>query len=368
MTKIMHMRGDVTGMFLLFLFCFLGAWQLIIAWKKLHGLSLTGYPDRRYVSFSIGAVIIVGACGWYFSRLNHFAYPDVEGTETFILLVVGLVVASAAQLVLSSLADFIFRRGMSGPVEVFPRNFASEEVSLEVGGIEVPASYWHPVDEGGGMPVLILHDYGASRSQVAGIGEYLAARGHGALAPDLDGHGANPAGINSPRMEGLLARSIGWLEERAGVTDGPRIAAVGVGYGGNLILHLAAEDHAVERAIAVDPLTREEGGSPCVNALRESKAMDTLAAFLRPGARYREGKKRISLARLLGILPPPGPLPAGKVEILGTTGTWLNSPQALREFASTYGLPAPVLFRGNHASMALHGDMLEAIEKALRME
>ncbi len=111
MTRLVHMRGDVAGMFLLFLVGFLGLWQLLVAWKRLHGLSLTGCPDRRWASAALGAALVAGACGWYFSRPNHFVYPDVEGAETVFLFALGLAAASLLQMLLATLADLYLWRG-----------------------------------------------------------------------------------------------------------------------------------------------------------------------------------------------------------------------------------------------------------------
>ncbi|MBN2168028.1 MAG: hypothetical protein JW738_02190, partial [Actinobacteria bacterium] len=85
MKNVVHARGDLLDMLILFFLLALGLWQLLIAWKKLHGLSLTGYPDRKRWSITLGFVIIAFSCAWYFSQSGHFASPDVEGVETLVL-------------------------------------------------------------------------------------------------------------------------------------------------------------------------------------------------------------------------------------------------------------------------------------------
>lgn len=111
---MLHLRGDITGMFLFFLLMFIGLWQIVVAWKKLDGLSITGYHDRRGLSAVIGVAILVGSCGWYFSRPGHFASPDVEGIETLILLTCALIAATALQVSLSYIL-WHRRRTMSPP-------------------------------------------------------------------------------------------------------------------------------------------------------------------------------------------------------------------------------------------------------------
>jgi hypothetical protein len=102
-TRILHMRGDISGMFLFLVLLILGLWQLVVAWKGLNGFSLTGYQDRRKLSIVLGLAIITVASIWYFSRPGHFASPDLEGMETLILLALSIVVGTAIQAGLASL-------------------------------------------------------------------------------------------------------------------------------------------------------------------------------------------------------------------------------------------------------------------------
>ncbi len=361
MTRLVHMRGDVAGMFLLFLVGFLGLWQLLVAWKRLHGLSLTGCPDRRWASALLGAALVVGACGWYFSRPGHFASPDVEGAETVFLFVLGLAAASLLQVALATLADLYLWRGPRTASSFPSPGIAGEEVVLQVGSASAAAT-WRPAErEGSGPAVLLLHGYGGCRRDLAALGAFLAASGHAVLAPDLDGHGGNPSAISSPRMEGLVEAALAWLEERGGGTG---IAVVGVGFGGTLALSLLAEDKRVAKAIALDPPAQEKDGAPCINVLRECRARDALGAFLRPPARGDAGR-RVSQARLLESLPPPAALDAGRAVVIGTAGSWVNSPEALRRFTDGMGLAPPTIVPGSHATVRLREESFEAVKRSL---
>ncbi|MHB8896653.1 MAG: hypothetical protein ACYC99_15950, partial [Candidatus Geothermincolia bacterium] len=104
MTRLIHARGDLLGMFLFFTFFFVGLWQVVVAWKRLNGLSLTGCPDRKAASYVLGVAIMAGAGAWYFSHKGHFASPDLEGIETLVVMVGGLIVASVVQGAAAQLA------------------------------------------------------------------------------------------------------------------------------------------------------------------------------------------------------------------------------------------------------------------------
>ncbi len=254
---------------------------------------------------------------------------------------------------------------MAGPQDhlflPFP-GILGEEVTLEAGGVEVPATWRHAEGDDPGPAVLLLHDYGGSRRDLVALGGFLAAHGHTVLAPDLDGHGDNPAGIDSPRMDGLLSASLARLEDRSA---GEGVAVVGVGFGGTLALHLAAGDVNIVRAVALDPPAQEESGISCINVLRECRVRDILHAFFRPAARDAAPGKRVSQAKLLGSMSPPAALDAGRAVIVGTAGAWVNSPDTLKDFAAGLGLAPPSIVPGSHSTLHLREEAFEAVERAL---
>ena len=360
MKQILHMRGDVGGMFLFFLLFFIGLVQAVIAWKRLNGLSLTGYPDRRCLSLAIGVAIAVGSCGWYFSRPGHFAYPDMEGTETLIILVLGLISAVIIQAVLSTLN--LRRRVLDTDLECKPIKDMNR-LSMSVGDAQVPAFYLPAVNGATSeTAVLILHDYGGSSESVAGLAASLSARGHPALTFDLDGHGENPRGIDDPLMEDLVNAALQRLKEESGRE---KVSALGVGLGGTLAIELAGREPRIERAVAVDPPAVEPTGYPAVNSLRELGTVSLLRAFIKPGANTAEGK-RISLARMLQAMPAPQPRAGGRITIIGTKETWLNAPDDLLEYTKVLGLEEPLPLDGNHTSLAFQRKTLEEIVRALK--
>lgn len=355
MSKIIHMRGDVTGMLILFVLAFLGAWQVMVAVFHLNGLSLTGYPDRPRWSKIIGAALIAGSCAWYFSKPGHFAAPDVEGIETLILLVGGLVIATAAQVVLAIAAGLLWRRNVAGVPEV-PRG---NVVTFDVGGVPIAASYREggDVDSSGSMiPVLLMHDYGGRMEDVSVLASGLAAGGHASLSFDLSGHGDNPLEIDSPAMEDILDAAAASLKNTAG---GESLAAVGVGLGGTLAMDLVRRGIA-ERSVAIDPPARDVDGYAQVNAIRELSPLDVAAALVRPPARGAGGK-RLSLAKLLREIPLAGTLPEDRATVIGTAGYWLNSPSALALSVARCGLDEPLLVEGTHTTIAASDATIEAV-------
>jgi pimeloyl-ACP methyl ester carboxylesterase len=355
LSRIIHMRGDVAGMLVLFIVAFLGAWQVAVAVFRLNGLSLTGYPDRPCWSKVIGAVLVAGSCAWYFSTPGHFASPDVEGIETLILLVGGLVIATAAQVALASAAGLVWRRR----AVTVPEVARGEEVTFDVGGVPVSASYLEGAGVGaerGGAPVLLMHDYGGSMDDVSLLAHGLAEGGHSSLAFDLTGHGDNRLEIDSAAMEELLDAAAASLAE---LTGGEALAAVGVGLGGTLAMDLVRRGIAV-KAVALDPPARDDDGYGRVDAMRELGPLDVISAFVRPAARGAGGK-RVSLARLIRDMPPAGTLPDDGVTVIGTVGHWLNAPAALASYSARCGLSRPLQVEGTHTAIAASDAAIKAV-------
>lgn len=359
MTRLVHMRGDLAGMFLFFVFFFLGLLQTVIAWKRLNGLSLTGRPDRRAVSFTVGAAIMAASCAWYFTGRGHFASPDLEGVETILAMAVGLVLAGLVHGALAQVA-FIVRRWL-GSAGDRPGSAPAggEDLSLQLPGASVPCTFFRSggtrADTGA---VLLLHDYGGTRADAARLAAAFADRGHDTLTVDLDGHGLNPRGICDPTMEELMD---GALEELKARSRSTRIDAVGAGVGGLLAIELASRG-AARAAVAIDPPARDAQGHHDVDALRECSIASVLAEAVKPTARA-VGGKRISLARLVASLPVPRFPPGLEVRatVLGTRQAWLNDPASLAAFAREHGLSGPVLVEGTHGSLTHQEETAESV-------
>jgi pimeloyl-ACP methyl ester carboxylesterase len=357
MTRIIHMRGDVIGMLILFVVAFLGIWQIVVARLRLNGLSITGYPDRGCFSKIIGAVLLAGSCSWYFSQPGHFASPDVEGLETLVLLVVGLVAATVLQVLLAVAVRQI-QRTLQRSQKRTEETEAAEGISVDAGGTPVDARYLPGSrDEGeSSIQVLLLHDYGGRKEDLSMLAVRLAGGGHATLAVDLDGHGESPRAVSSPAMADLLDSAASALRRQTGEQ---LLAVVGVGFGGVLAMDLLARGVA-DQAVAVDPPARDERGFVRVNVFREFGPVNLFAAFIKPRA-VGPGGKRVSLSRLLVHMPAPAPLSPHKVAVIGTSERWLNSPAALTSFAGLCGVSEPVLLPGNHSSVAAREETAAAI-------
>ncbi|HEY5493635.1 MAG TPA: alpha/beta fold hydrolase [Candidatus Anoxymicrobiaceae bacterium] len=345
MSRLIHMRGDVLGMFLFLGWFLLGVAQVLVATRRLNGLSLTGYPDRRWASLLLGLGLAAGACAWYFSRAGHFASPDLEGTETLVVLVGGLVAAAFAQLVLAQIVGSIRTALVGSRREEAP---AGEALSFVDGGITIPASYFAAVGAPG-VPVLLLHDYGGTRDDVARLANALAAGGHAVLAPDLAGHGDNPQPAEVASLESMVESAAGYLEEKENYEA---VSVVGTGLGGTLAVGIARKG-LVWRAIAIDPPARDALGFADVVSFREMRPLDVLSSFLRPAARTSADRRK-SLAKLLTEMPLPlEEDEGGHVTVIGTRGTWFNQPPALTQY-TTQGCGCefePVFMRGRHATI-----------------
>lgn len=357
MTRLIHARGDVTGMFLFLLFFLLGLWQVVVARKRLNGMSLTGHPDRKWLSYAAGAAIIAGSCAWYFSGRNHFASPDLEGIETLVVLLFALVCSTILQGIAAQLVGLV--RGafeMRGKAAGQGGPDGARELEFEACGDTVPAVYLDASPEGERrMPILLLHDYGGSKQDVAALGEFLAKRGYPSLALDLDGHGASLREVVDPAMEDLLDGASRALKSEAG---SDALAVVGIGLGGTLALGLATSGRAV-RAVAIDPPARDKEGHHDISALREFSPASIMSGLVRPGARAGGGR-RLGLSKLLATIPETVKAEhKGHSTVIGTRSTWLNEPGALTDYGSKYSPFAPVLIKGSHASLALEKGTLE---------
>lgn len=363
MTRLIHMRGDMMGMFLFFIAFFLGLWQVVVAWKRLNGFSLTGSPDRKAVSYISGIAIMAASCVWYFSGKGHFASPDLEGIETLLVMVGGLVVSSVLQGILAQLA-FVARRAVSLRRSAISqeRGGPFDEVSLTVGDAVVPCSYYPARGDDQRSGVLLLHDYGGSRGDVKTTASSLADRGHATLTIDLDGHGDNLRGIDDASMEALLSSAIDLLEEKAGDVT---VNSAGVGFGGLLAMQLASEG-SVARAVCIDPPARDIDGYHDVNSLREFGIAGIIAESFKPTARGASSKG-ISFSRLVASLPNVlcGIDGGGHVTVIGTRGPWLNDSAALTEFAHQCSPFDPLFLKGTHESLPLQDDTIEILSEVL---
>ncbi|MBN1288201.1 MAG: alpha/beta hydrolase [Actinobacteria bacterium] len=350
MKNVVHARGDLPAMLIMFFFLALGLWQFLVAWKKLNGISLTGCPDRKYWTIAAGLLMIVISGSWYFSEPSHFAAPDVEGVETLVLLTLGILAATIAQFFLSFIfritgISFARKKRVGLPV---PEAGGTETVYVETDGLRVPALLMNPCETGDiNVPVMLIHEYGGSREDLRGLATFLSSEGHASIAFDIDGHGMNPRGLSSPFMEITVEAMAETLVERTGSNE---IVVVGVGMGGIAAVKCAGDREEVLHAVAVDPTAIAADGSCAVNALRELNILDVLVSAFKPPARHEPGT-RVSLSKLIGGMKVPENIASGNVTVLSTAGTWLNSPESSTAAASKFHLGKPVFIEGSHYSL-----------------
>jgi pimeloyl-ACP methyl ester carboxylesterase len=354
MGKIIHMRGDISGMLIFFILLLLGLWQIVVALKRLNGLSLTGYPDRKIASIVLGISIVTASGIWYFSRKGHFASPDVEGVETFLLLIIGIIISTIIEFLLSSI--FFFRKSRMQQNNKVPSRGKEIEIITDKG--KAFALFFKPEDPKN-HSLIILHDYGEISRSIIPIGEKLAEAGYTSIAPDLDGHGKNCNSISDPKMQELLESAYRQISTGQNIV----VSILGIGYGALVAMEFAKNTGSISNVFAVDPPAQDESGIIYSNALREFKPYSIISSFIRPPARGEEG--RISLSRLISQLPPPESSKNYKLFLFGTKNEWFNSPDSILSLARKTKPLKTIFLDERHASFAQSEKLAQCVIKLL---
>lgn len=316
------MRGDISSMLLFLLFLFVGLWQIAVACLRLHGLSLTGSPDRKLPGILLGGIIILLSGAWYFSAEGHFASPDVEGFESLLLVGVAMLLSTIVQLALSSAAQAFYRNSRR-----FQRNAPvdkCEPVEIALDGKPVVGRYLQGDGDDAGFAIILLHDYGGCAEGLAPVQSAVSAAGHPSLSADLDGHGGNHRRVDDPAMTALCSGMIDLVNSLSGTE---KALAIGYGYGGLLAARLAT-DGMVPAAISVDPPVSDRNGAPAINCFRELPFPRVARALL---SRVKRGEGMPSLSALMKALDERS-VPAPNVTVIGTRERWLNDPEEMKEF------------------------------------
>lgn len=115
-----------------------------------------------------------------------------------------------------------------------------EDVVQLTGG---PALAVHGV-EGPLRPILLVHDAGAAAGEWDDVAERLQAAGHQVAAVDLRGHGQSQAPAGGYDTD-TCADDLATLLDRLGFTGGRSPVVAGHGWGGNVVLSLAARRDGV---------------------------------------------------------------------------------------------------------------------------
>jgi len=143
---------------------------------------------------------------------------------------------------------------------------------------------------GEGDPLVLLHGFtGCGRDWKHVFGPEQLERNHRVITPDLRGHGnsSNPAGTLTHRQcaEDLVVL----LDD----LDLPRIKAIGLSFGANILLHLATRyPERVEAMVLVAPATCYSNAARAI--MRNSASLDpSTEALAAMGETHRRGDDQI---------------------------------------------------------------------------
>jgi pimeloyl-ACP methyl ester carboxylesterase len=107
-------------------------------------------------------------------------------------------------------------------------------------------------DDTGAPTVLLLHQFGASKTSWGPLIPALYDAGYTLLAVDLRGHGETGGSLDWPLAEQDTQTWLDWLREQPGV-DPERLSIIGSSIGSNLALRGMADDERVVTAVAISP-------------------------------------------------------------------------------------------------------------------
>ncbi|MFQ6057836.1 MAG: alpha/beta hydrolase family protein [Anaerolineae bacterium] len=285
-----------------FLFAFLavlGTLQLVAARHKLIGLSLIGGRRGAIWGYLLGAALLGGAFGWFFTtRWEDIFRPGLAGSELFVLFALASVGAVGFTLLLASLlyrpsvelkpchahaagastarATAFERRALGttasacevasarspiakAGVRLVPAASACEEVSFGQG----QGMLYLPQDQRGPGPAICAVFSPESGPYALGLlAGALAREGFVVLAIGLGGQPRYPEVLALlPAAQALLARR----EE----VDEDRLGVLGFDLGADLALRAASSDERVKAVVALAPLLQEASLRPGLSLLRE---------------------------------------------------------------------------------------------------
>lgn len=149
------------------------------------------------------------------------------------------------------------------------------------------------------VQLILVHGLASNARLWDGVGHELAARGVGALAVDLRGHGQSPKPDDGYDFDSVVGDLLPFLRSdgRSGrVLDGTPLV-VGQSYGGNVVIHLAARHpDAVRGVVCVD------GGAIDLRQ-RFPRLDDAVEAMKPPYDRFEGTSPEVMEARLRGSMP-----------------------------------------------------------------
>jgi pimeloyl-ACP methyl ester carboxylesterase len=168
--------------------------------------------------------------------------------------------------------------------------------------IALSATYFAPRDKKDRSPAVILvHDAGADRGQLAKLGPYLQKKGFGVLALDLRGHGAS-VGQQTPWTEQDpgdrektwafamrdLKAATDFLRHRSDIHTS-NLTLIGFGTGCNLVAQYGVRDENVRAVILMSPRGNRLG----FNLLGDMEDLAGLPTLLIVSKDARKGAERM---------------------------------------------------------------------------
>ncbi len=246
-----------------FIFAFVavvGVLQVMAARHKLRGLSFIRDMRKPLPGYLLGAVLIVGTFGWFFSTQKGIFIPGPAGAQFLFLFSTASLCALVATLLLSTLIHH------SPPLRGRGRSLRCQRVSFEGGQGEL----YTPPHRSPPWPAVCIVP-----SPVGGGWERIAAdlaeSGFVVLVAEL-------SVSRYPEILTLLPEAVSYLSARDGV-DHERIGAIGLDLGGDLTICAVTSDKRIKAAIALAPLIEEESARPGLRLLREMSYLQAVRWF-----------------------------------------------------------------------------------------
>ncbi len=105
---------DIIGTFIFFLITGFAVMQIMIGFRRTHGLSFYGAPIRPLVNYSVGGLLLAGGFAWYFSNPANRNVPGIEGFMSLVCMAAGFIIAALLTALLPTLAFWLRRRRAAG--------------------------------------------------------------------------------------------------------------------------------------------------------------------------------------------------------------------------------------------------------------
>lgn len=130
---------DIIGTFIFFLITGFAVMQIMIGYRRTHGLSFYGAAIRPAVNYGVGVLLLAGGFAWYFSNPANRNVPGIEGFMSLVCMALGFIFAALLTALLPTLAYWLRRRGaaVTGPAGL-TSIYAGPEGELALAGAFPP--------------------------------------------------------------------------------------------------------------------------------------------------------------------------------------------------------------------------------------